>query len=71
MKTWKKVLVQLLLIVVVLTAAVAIYQAMAAARKQPERKEPDVAAPLLHGVTVTFQRIEHMQEQLTLVQRLG
>lgn len=55
MKAWTRVLLQFLLIVVVLTVALAIFQAMAAARKQPERKERDIAAPLLHAVRVSFQ----------------
>ncbi len=58
MKAWKRVLLQLLLIIVVLTTAVGIFQAMSSARKQPEKKERDTSAPLVHAVTVSFQAMD-------------
>jgi len=58
MKAWKRVLLQLLLIIVVLTTAVGIFRAMSSARKQPEKKERDITAPLVNAVTVAFQAMD-------------
>jgi RND family efflux transporter MFP subunit len=62
MKSWKRVLLQLLLMVLVLATAVGIFKAMSAARKQPERKERDVVAPLLNAITVSFKPMDMVVE---------
>jgi len=68
MKAWKRVLLQLLLIVLVLATALGIFQAMASARKQPERKERDLVAPLVNAVPVSFGPIEMVVEGYGSVQ---
>ena len=68
MKPWKRVVFQLLLIAVVLATAVGIFMSMLSARKQPEKKERDIAAPLSNAVTVSFQAMDMTVEGYGSVQ---
>ena len=68
MKSWKRVLLQLLLMLVVLATAGGIFKAMSSARKQPERRERDVVAPLLNAVTVSFKPMDMVVEGYGSVQ---